>query len=100
MLLSLFVCTCVLPTMLGLSGKRVWGGLNLGKFCRGLSRFDKIVVSAEVRGALSENKPVVALESTIITHGMPFPQNVKCALEVEEVVRSQVLEVMLFYTWY
>ncbi|XP_076271216.1 pseudouridine-5'-phosphate glycosidase-like isoform X1 [Rhynchophorus ferrugineus] len=43
----------------------------------------------EVKTALTECRPVVALESTIITHGMPFPQNVKCAMEVEDVVRSQ-----------
>ncbi|ENN72892.1 hypothetical protein YQE_10462, partial [Dendroctonus ponderosae] len=46
-------------------------------------------VSDEVTEALRLNRPVVALESTIITHGMPFPQNVECALEVEEAVRSQ-----------
>ncbi|MCP2044126.1 pseudouridine-5'-phosphate glycosidase [Pontibacter sp. HSC-36F09] len=42
----------------------------------------------EVQQALTDGKPVVALESTIIAHGMPFPQNVQTALEVEAVVRE------------
>ena len=41
-----------------------------------------------VKRALSENSPVVALESTIISHGMPFPQNINTALEVENIVRD------------
>lgn len=45
--------------------------------------------SAEVQSALSENRPVVALESTIISHGMPYPQNVETALQVEKVIRDQ-----------
>lgn len=45
-------------------------------------------ISDEVANALKENKPIVALESTIISHGMPYPQNVETALKVEEVVRS------------
>jgi pseudouridine-5'-phosphate glycosidase len=45
-------------------------------------------VSAEVSQALASRKPVVALESTIIAHGMPYPQNVATALEVEQLVRS------------
>lgn len=48
----------------------------------------KIKISEEVRKAILENKPVVALESTIISHGMPYPENVKTALEVERVVRE------------
>lgn len=47
-------------------------------------------ISEEVRNALDSKKPVVALESTIVTHGMPYPSNVECALEVENVVREQV----------
>ncbi len=43
----------------------------------------------EVQAALQEGKPVVALESTIISHGMPYPKNVETALAVEEVVRQQ-----------
>ncbi len=45
-------------------------------------------VSDEVKKAIQENKPVVALESTIISHGMPYPQNVKTALEVEKIIRD------------
>jgi pseudouridine-5'-phosphate glycosidase len=45
-------------------------------------------VEPEVGDALAANAPVVALESTIITHGMPFPQNVETAREVEDVVRE------------
>ena len=42
----------------------------------------------EVKEALASNKPVVALESTIISHGMPYPQNVETAVAVEQVVRD------------
>ena len=45
-------------------------------------------VKPEVAKALEEGKAVVALESTIISHGMPYPQNVETALKVEEIVRE------------
>ena len=45
-------------------------------------------IKAEAAEALSAGKPVVALESTIISHGMPYPQNVETALRVEEIVRE------------
>lgn len=45
-------------------------------------------ISPEVAQALKENKPVVALESTIISHGMPYPQNVETAMRVEQVIRD------------
>ncbi len=45
-------------------------------------------VSPEVREALKQGKPVVALESTIIAHGMPYPKNITTAFEVEELVRA------------
>jgi len=45
-------------------------------------------IHPEVHTALKENKPVVALESTIIAHGMPYPQNVETALKVEEIIRQ------------
>ena len=45
-------------------------------------------INPEVLSALKENRPVVALESTIISHGMPYPKNVQTALEVEKVIRS------------
>ena len=45
-------------------------------------------ISPEVQAALKEHKPVVALESTIISHGMPYPQNVETALKVEKIIRE------------
>lgn len=53
--------------------------MNLAKY---------LEISKEVKEALENNKPVVALESTIISHGMPYPQNVETALKVEEIVRE------------
>lgn len=47
-----------------------------------------LVLSDEIKEALENGKPVVALESTIISHGMPYPQNVETALKVEEIVRQ------------
>ncbi len=49
---------------------------------------DILVINPEVQKALDENRPVVALESTIISHGMPYPQNVETALRVEKIVRE------------
>jgi pseudouridine-5'-phosphate glycosidase len=48
-----------------------------------------IVIAAEVRDALAEGRAVVALESTIVTHGMPHPQNLETARAVENLVRSE-----------
>ena len=45
-------------------------------------------INREVELALIEGKPVVALESTIISHGMPYPKNVETALKVEAVIRE------------
>ena len=45
-------------------------------------------VNPEVSQALADNRPVVALESTIISHGMPYPKNVETALNVEKVIRE------------
>lgn len=45
-------------------------------------------ISPEVTEALAAYKPVVALESTIISHGMPYPQNVETALKVEQIIRD------------
>ena len=53
--------------------------MNLNKF---------LDVNAEVAQAIAEGKPVVALESTIISHGMPYPQNVETALNVEKIIRE------------
>ena len=53
--------------------------MNMNKF---------LDIKPEVAEALAAGKPVVALESTIISHGMPYPQNVQTALEVERIVRE------------
>ena len=45
-------------------------------------------IAPEVQEALAAGKPVVALESTIISHGMPYPQNVETALAVEQIIRD------------
>lgn len=51
--------------------------------------FEKYLeIHPNVEKALKENKAVVALESTIIAHGMPYPQNVETALKVEEIIRN------------
>ncbi len=47
-----------------------------------------LAIHPEVQQALAEGRPVVALESTIISHGMPYPQNVQTALDVEAVVKQ------------
>lgn len=47
-----------------------------------------LVVSEEVKAALAAGKPVVALESTIISHGMPYPKNVETAMNVEAIIRE------------
>jgi len=46
------------------------------------------LVAPEVAAAVARGDPVVALESTIISHGMPFPANMECALAVEAIVRN------------
>ena len=52
------------------------------------------IPTAQVRRALMAKQPVVALESTIISHGMPFPQNLEMARGVEEVVQASVVLVL------
>ena len=47
-----------------------------------------LVFSAEVRETLNASKPVVALESTVIAHGLPYPQNLETALKLEQAVRE------------
>lgn len=53
-----------------------------------MKRFEMITIAEEVQTALAEGKPVVALESTIITHGMPYPANIETARQVEDDVRA------------
>lgn len=48
-----------------------------------------ISIAPNIQEAIAENKPVVALESTIISHGMPYPQNVETALQGEQIVREK-----------
>ena len=48
----------------------------------------KIKYSSDVEQAIKNNEPIVALESTIITHGMPWPENLKTAKSVESVIRE------------
>lgn len=48
-----------------------------------------IRISEEVKAALTEAKPVVALESAVISHGLPHPHNLRIALECEEIIRNQ-----------
>lgn len=47
-----------------------------------------MIISNEVKEALKNHRPVVVLESTIISHGMPYPKNVETALKVEEEIRK------------
>lgn len=53
-----------------------------------LVQMQGLVISPEVDAALRGGQPVVALESTIISHGMPYPQNLATAEAVEDVVRD------------
>lgn len=53
-----------------------------------MKKEEYIEISEEVKKAIEEGKPVVALESTIISHGMPYPKNVETALLVEKTVRD------------
>ena len=52
--------------------------------------WNKIIdIKEEVKNALFEKKPIVALESTIISHGMPYPQNVETAKLLEKMIRDE-----------
>lgn len=51
--------------------------------------FEQIVVKEEVRAALKRSEPVVALESTVIAHGLPRPQNLDTARRLEQLVRNE-----------
>ena len=54
-----------------------------------MSATDYLSIGPEVATALAERRPVVALESTIITHGMPYPQNLEMAQSVEAIIRAE-----------
>lgn len=49
---------------------------------------NQIKIATEVEAALKQKKPIVALESTIISHGMPYPKNVETAFSVEKIIRD------------
>lgn len=73
------------------------GRLNFG-LTKSYRRFfsNKIVYGNEVRLAKKNNIPIVALESTIITHGMPYPDNFNTAIKVEALIRQQVCLIIMF----
>jgi len=50
---------------------------------------DFFKISDEVASAIKTNKPVVALETTVVTHGLPFPQNIELSSDVEKIIRSE-----------
>ena len=50
---------------------------------------DYLSITPEIEEALSQGKPIVALESTILSHGMPYPENVEFAHKVEEIIRGE-----------
>ena len=50
---------------------------------------DYLTITDEISQALKEGKPIVALESTILSHGMPYPENLEFAHKVEEIIRGQ-----------
>lgn len=49
-----------------------------------------VTVSSEILKAVRHGDPVVALESTIITHGMPYPKNIGMALKIEKILKDKV----------
>ena len=51
--------------------------------------YNYLQILPEVKEAINNNKPIVALESTIISHGMPWPKNIETAIAVEEAVRKE-----------
>ena len=53
-----------------------------------------LTFAPEVRGALDRGMPVVALESTIITHGMPYPGNLHMAESVEAIIRTPIKDLL------
>lgn len=61
----------------------------ISSLSQALSRHAPVDVHPEVQEALHSNAPIVALETTIVTHGMPHPVNLETALSVEKIVREQ-----------
>ena len=54
-----------------------------------MNKTDFLHIHPEVADAIKNNQPIVALESTIISHGMPYPRNVETAISVEAAVRAE-----------
>ena len=51
-------------------------------------------ISENIENALTSGKPIVGLETTIISHGMPYPENVRTAMEVEKIIKEKGCEPM------
>jgi pseudouridylate synthase len=74
---------------------RVYSSQKIQKIFRGSlgschrTIYTNIMMNREVEDALSLGKPIVALESTIISHGMPYPRNLEVALELENIIRQK-----------
>lgn len=60
------------------------------KYVRRCFSKSSIDISPEVKVALNNRKAVIALESALITHGLPYPKNVETAMEMEHIIRSHV----------
>lgn len=73
------------PKPVALKARRLVSTVSKGSRLRSDPYFRE---SVEVLDAIMTNKPVVALETTIYTHGFPYPDNVALALELEDIVRS------------
>ena len=77
---------------------RRWGMTNQLRYdTRRALKIDSsmIEISHNVSQALKNNEPIVALESTIITHGMPYPANLETALKVESAIKVKVLKFII-----
>ena len=64
--------------------------MSLSGRCYSLSN-SAIVIAPEVREAIHAGAPVVALESTIISHGLPYPRNLEVALELENIGTGEII---------
>src|SRR4051794_17014721 len=63
---------------------------NLGSHSMSTGPTMPLRISEEIHEAVALKKPVVALESAIITHGMPYPDNIQTALDLQNIMRQQV----------
>ncbi|CAO3627526.1 unnamed protein product [Cunninghamella echinulata] len=67
----------------------VFNTLLRRRFFHSLPSASNFIIPPAIKQALQNGGPVVALESTIISHGMPYPKNVETAKEVENIIRDQ-----------